>query len=68
MSKIVTISILMDLVEDNLVSLDEPVINYIPEFENLKVAVSSDGKSLSVFTQPDTYSNAEENQMGRHVR
>ena len=63
MSKIVTISILMDLVEDNLVSLDDPVIKYIPEFENLKVAVSSDGKSLSVFTQPDTYSNAEENQM-----
>ena len=63
MSKIVTISILMDLVEDNLVSLDEPVSKYIPEFENLKVAVSSDGKSLSVFTQPDTYSNAEVNKM-----
>ena len=65
MSKIVTISILMDLVEDNLVSLDDPVINYIPEFENLKVAVSYEGRSLSVFTQPDTYSNEEENQMGR---
>jgi CubicO group peptidase (beta-lactamase class C family) len=46
MSKIVTISITMDLVEDGILKLDEPVSKYIPEFDNLKVAVTNDGKSL----------------------
>ena len=63
MSKIVTISIIMDLWEDNLISLQDPITKYIPEFANLKVAVSSNGKSLSIFTQSDTYSIAEDNQM-----
>lgn len=48
MSKIVTISTLLDLVEDGLVSLDDPVTKFIPEFEDLQVAVSPDGADLSV--------------------
>ena len=35
MSKIVTISVAMDLVEDDIISLNEPVSKYIPEFKNL---------------------------------
>ncbi|MCH9695927.1 MAG: beta-lactamase family protein [Gammaproteobacteria bacterium] len=46
MSKIVTISVLMDLVEDGRVRLDDPVAKYIPEFADLQVAVSSDGSDL----------------------
>ena len=37
MSKIVTISIIMDLVENNTISLDDPVSNYIPEFNTLRL-------------------------------
>jgi len=48
MSKIVTISTLLDLVEDDLLSLDDPVTKFIPEFEALQVAVSPDGADLSV--------------------
>ena len=50
MSKIVTISIVMDLVEENLLSLDDAVTDYIPEFKSLDVAQSPDGRSLSTFT------------------
>lgn len=46
MSKIITISIAMDLIEDNLLSLDDPVTKYIPEFNNLKVALSHEGEPL----------------------
>ena len=38
MSKIVTISLFMDLVEDKIVSLDDLVEEYIPEFSDLSVA------------------------------
>ena len=41
MSKIVTITIIMDLVEGNIIQLNDPVTNYIPEFSKLKVAQSS---------------------------
>ena len=44
MSKIITITIALDLVEDGILSLNEPVTEYIPEFENLKVAVTKDGE------------------------
>lgn len=47
MSKIVTISLALDLVEDGLIKLDDAVVDYIPEFKNLKVAVNLDGKSLT---------------------
>ena len=51
MSKIVTISITMDLVEDGLLSLNEPVSKYIPEFKNLKVALTQDGSSLTGYAE-----------------
>ena len=47
MSKIVTISLVMDLIEDNILNLDDPVTKYIPEFLNLKVAVDQKGVSLA---------------------
>ena len=47
MSKIVTISLLLDLVEDDILKLGDPVIKYIPEFKDLKVAVTEDGNSLA---------------------
>ncbi len=46
MSKIVTISTVLDLIEDGLLKIDDPVAKYIPEFENLKVAISDNGTSL----------------------
>tara|TARA_B100001250_G_C19793010_1_gene787423 strand:+ start:513 stop:1790 length:1278 start_codon:yes stop_codon:yes gene_type:complete len=47
MSKLVTISIAMDLVEDGLLKVNDPVTQYIPEFKNLKIAVDKDGNSIS---------------------
>lgn len=47
MSKIITIAIALDLVEEGLLKLDDPVAKYIPEFENLKVAISAEGKPLT---------------------
>ena len=49
MSKIVTISLALDLIEDGIIKFDDPVHKYIPEFENLKVAVTAEGKSLTEF-------------------
>jgi len=46
MSKIITITIIMDLVEDGHLHLDEPVTKYIPEFDNLQVAVNENGVPL----------------------
>jgi len=46
MSKIITITIIMDLVEDGHLHLDEPVAKYIPEFDSLQVAVNEKGISL----------------------
>ena len=59
MSKIVTITIIMDLVEENMIQLNDPVSDYIPEFSNLKVAQSSSGVSLSRYTNADFVSNPE---------
>ena len=53
MSKLVTISLVMNLVEEGLLSLDDPVNKYIPEFIDLKVATDEDGVSL---TQVDSMS------------
>ena len=47
MSKIVTISVVLDLVEDGVLSLEDPVASYIPEFSGMQVAVTSDGRSLA---------------------
>lgn len=49
MSKIVTISVALDLVEDGILKLDDPVSKHITEFKDLQVAVSEDGKSLTEF-------------------
>lgn len=49
MSKIVTISVALDLIEDGVLKLDDPVSKYIPEFENLEVAVSNEGRSLTEY-------------------
>lgn len=49
MSKIVTISVVLDLIEDGILKQDESVTKYIPEFENLQVAVSNDGRSLTEY-------------------
>ena len=53
MSKLVTISVAMDLIEENKLSLSDPVIKYIPEFRDLKVAVDKSGKSISQLTEVD---------------
>lgn len=47
MSKVVTISLFLDLVEEGLVNLDDPVTKYIPEFERLQVAVNEAGIPLA---------------------
>ena len=47
MSKIVTISLLLDLVEDGILDLNDPITDFIPEFKDLKVAVDANGKSLA---------------------
>ena len=57
MSKIVTISLILDLEEDGILNLDNPVKNYIPEFSDLKVAVTEGGTQL-VELDPDEYKNA----------
>lgn len=46
MSKIVTIATTLDLVEDGVLSLDDPVVKYIPEFAALQVALSASGGDL----------------------
>jgi CubicO group peptidase (beta-lactamase class C family) len=48
MSKIVTISVVLDLVEDGVLELSDRVVEYIPEFEKLEVAVSASGDDLSL--------------------
>ena len=50
MSKIVTISLVLDLVEKGVIHLDDPVTKFIPEFKNLQVAVSENGKPIPSLT------------------
>jgi len=59
MSKIVTISIIMDLVEDKIIGLEDPVSDYIPEFSKLMVATSQTGISLSKYANADFVSSPE---------
>ena len=47
MSKIITISVALDLIEEGILNFDDPVTEYIPEFKNLKVAVTSEGQQLA---------------------
>ena len=46
MSKIVTICLTLDLIEDGVIKMEDPVSKYIPEFKNLKVAVKPDSSCL----------------------
>ncbi len=50
MSKIVTIVTVLDLVEDGLLRIDDPVSKYIPEFAALQVAVDPAGRSLAALS------------------
>lgn len=54
MSKIVTITLLMDLVEDGELSLDDAVTDYIPEFRDLVVARAADGSPLTAAAGGDS--------------
>ena len=47
MSKIVTICLALDLMEDGIISLNDSVIKYIPEFSDLKVAVTQDSLEIA---------------------
>lgn len=47
MSKIVTICTVMDLVEEGVLHISDPVTKYIPEFSNLQVAVTTEGNEIS---------------------
>ena len=47
MSKIVTICVALDLMEDGIISLSDSVIKYIPEFTDLKVAVTQDSSEIA---------------------
>ena len=46
MSKPVTIVVVLDLIEEGVLSLDDPVADYIPEFADLKVAMTADGREV----------------------
>lgn len=47
MSKIVTITVVMDLVEEGLLKLDDPVAQYLPELRDLQVATATNGGQLT---------------------
>ena len=53
MSKIVTISIAMDLVEEGIISLDDNVSDYFPELQNLKIAKGPNGENLNQWSSKD---------------
>lgn len=59
MSKIVTISLTMDLVEDGLLKLEDPVSKYIPELSGLKVALSNNNEALTNYGQTLGNDNSE---------
>ncbi|GGC95992.1 serine hydrolase domain-containing protein [Aquisalinus flavus] len=47
MSKIVTISAALDMIEDGVLRFDDPVTDYIPEFSDLTVATGPNGENLA---------------------
>ena len=57
MSKIVTISTVLDLIEDGILNLNDPVSKFIPEFAEMKVAVTEDGIPLAEL-DPERYGSA----------
>lgn len=58
MSKIVTISLVLDLIEDGILSLSDPVTKYIPEFVDLKVATTTNGERLAAIPWGPERANA----------
>lgn len=50
MSKIVTITAALDMIEDELLAFDDPIAKFIPELADLPVAVGPDGRSISAIT------------------
>lgn len=52
MSKIVTATVALDLVEEGVIGMDDPITKTIPEFAALKVAVGPRGEDL-VTTAPE---------------
>ena len=46
MSKAVTIALALDLIEQGIFGIDDPVTEFIPEFESLQVAVGAEGTPL----------------------
>ena len=46
MSKIVTISLAMDLIEEGVINMNDDVADYIPELKNLKIAKGPNGEKL----------------------
>ena len=53
MSKIITISVVLDLVEEGILNFDDPVSKFIPEFKNLQVAVTPEGKPITDFSSKE---------------
>ena len=47
MTKLVTTVLALDLVEDGVLRLNDPVGQYLPEFRQLRVATAPDGRSLA---------------------
>lgn len=47
MSKIVTIAVVMDLVEEGVLTLDDAVAQYLPALRDLRVATAADGGQLT---------------------
>ena len=39
MSKVITVTAALTLVEDGLISLDDPISQYLPQFANMNVGV-----------------------------
>ncbi|MFT6855858.1 MAG: CubicO group peptidase (beta-lactamase class C family) [Cyclobacteriaceae bacterium] len=48
MSKIVTISVALDLIEEGILSFEDPVTKFIPELKDRKVAVDYEGTTLAL--------------------
>ncbi len=46
MSKIITISLALDLAEEGVISLDDPVTSYLPEFADWRIARGPGGEDL----------------------
>ena len=53
MSKIITISIALDLVEEGIISMNDDISKYLPELKNLKIARGIAGEKLNQWDNKD---------------